>query len=140
MRYLNWFSLSNDEIEIPHEWKKQVQYWLNIFRYPYSCNLEFILCSHGLVAILAQVLVNIYNYSLCCPLMSQYHPLDPLGSPSRWFERISVIVRLMCNPAFSEFHDTHNIDWTPIIGDNQFNYPEISFSTNRKILKVSLAG
>ena len=62
--------------------------------------------------------------------------LDPLRSPLRWFERICVEMRFLSN---SELPDGYHIDWTPIIGDNQFSYPEISFSTNSQDFKSNFS-
>lgn len=41
---------------------------------------------------------------------------------------------------FVNFHDNNHIDWTPIIGNDQFNYPEISFSTNSQDSKSNFSG
>jgi hypothetical protein len=46
----------------------------------------------------------------------------------------------MCDLTISELHDGYYIDWTPIIGDNQFSYPEISFSTNSQDFKSKFSG
>src|SRR5215204_3150063 len=40
----------------------------------------------------------------------------------------------------SKLHNGYYIDWTPIIGDNQFSYPEISFSTNSQDFKSEFSG
>ena len=66
--------------------------------------------------------------------------LDPLRSPFRWLKRIRIVMCFVCNLPILELHNGYYIDWTPIIGNNQFSYPEISLSTRRRILKLSLAG
>ena len=66
--------------------------------------------------------------------------LDPLRSPFGWFERICIVMRFMCDLTISELHYAHHIDWTPVIGNNQFNYPEISFSTNSQDFKSNFSG
>src|SRR5215203_1149746 len=67
--------------------------------------------------------------------------LNPLGSPFRWFERICIVMRFMCDLTISKLHDAYCMDWTPpIIGDNQFSYPEISFSTNSQDFKSNFSG
>jgi len=74
-----------------------------------------------------------FQWSLDC--------LDPLRSPFRWFERSCIVMRFMCDLTISKLHDAYGMDWTPpIIGDNQFSYPEISFSTNSQDFKNNFRG
>ena len=56
-----------------------------------------------------------------------------------WFERISKVIRFTCNLTIPELHDGYCIDWTPIIGNNYFRYPEISFSPYPQNLKTKFS-
>src|SRR5215510_16515194 len=62
--------------------------------------------------------------------------LDPLRSPFRWLKRIRIVMCFVCNLPILELHNGYYIDWTPIIGNNQFSYPEISLSTRPQDLKT----
>jgi len=69
-----------------------------------------------------------------------FNSLDPLRSPLRWFEGISKVIRFTCNLTISELNDGYHIDWTPVIGDNSFSDPEISFSPNSQDFKSKFSG
>src|ERR671919_83949 len=69
-----------------------------------------------------------------------FNSLDPLRSPLRWFKRICVVMRFMYYLSISELHDGCHIDWTPIIGNNYFRYPEIPLSPSPQDLKTKFSG
>lgn len=68
-----------------------------------------------------------------------FYFLDPLRSPLRWFERITKVIRFMCNLTILELHDAYCIDRMPIVGNNYFRYPKISFSPYPQNLKTKFS-
>jgi hypothetical protein len=65
-----------------------------------------------------------------------FNSLDPLRSPRRRLKRITKVIRFTCNLTVSELHDGYCIDWLPIISNNYFRNPEISFSPYSQNLKT----
>jgi len=78
------------------------------------------------IGIFCSVSISFRSVDDIVPYKSLYS-LNPLRSPLRRFERITKVVRFMCNLTIPELHDAYCIDWTPIIGNNNFRYPKISF-------------
>ena len=59
---------------------------------------------------------------------SKRDPLDPLAPPVRSLERVREILGLVHDLAVAKLHDAHRVCWSPLVGDDVFGNPEITFS------------
>ena len=59
---------------------------------------------------------------------SSRDPLDPLAPPVRSLERVREILGLVHDLAVAKLHDAHRKCWPPLVGDDVFGNPEITFS------------
>src|SRR5580658_10521723 len=64
------------------------------------------------------------------------HPLNPLAPPGRRLERIREILCLVHDLAVAEFHNTHCVCRSPLIGDCVFRDPEVAFTQNSPDVKT----
>src|ERR1700677_952525 len=55
-------------------------------------------------------------------------PLDPLAPPVRSLERVREILGLVQDLTVAKLHDAHRVCWSPLVGDDVFGDPEITFS------------
>src|ERR1700687_1134837 len=63
-------------------------------------------------------------------------PLNPLAPPGWRLEGIREILCLVHNLTVAEFHNTHGVCRSPLVGDCVFRDPEIAFSENSLDVKT----
>ncbi len=63
-------------------------------------------------------------------------PLDPLAPPVRSLERVREILGLVHDFAVAKLHDAHRVCWSPLVDDDVFGNPEITFSEDSPDVKT----
>src|SRR5262245_8226268 len=53
------------------------------------------------------------------------HPLNPLNARRAWFERIAKVLGFADHFPVRELHDAHRVRRLPVVGEDQFSYPEV---------------